>query len=271
MSQTDPALQPNPPVDFAPVDLLLAAIRRWWLVSGLVVIGGLAGWLIFLFQPPVYEARASILVTIDFSNTGYLTQFEEDLMMDAVGNLLRAEDVAGRVATEARQQGINLDAKSFKTASSVERRLGTWELRIRRSSPEIAMRLANIWAEAGYSVLSDAYQHAVLAKIQAGYLNSLESCLSSASASERGSILCNGLQMREVQAELQNGSAQLFSEQLASRGIIAGTLLAPPQLAGLPGDPLPASRGAMILAGGLIGALLGFILGPLPVWKNRAG
>ena len=46
---------------------------------------GVAGWLLFLIQPPYYEANVSVLVNVDFSNTGALTQFEEDAMMDAVG------------------------------------------------------------------------------------------------------------------------------------------------------------------------------------------
>lgn len=271
MPKNDPATQPNLPIDFAPLDLLLAAMRRWWLVSGLTVIGGLLGWLVFLLQPPVYEARAGILVTIDFSNTGYLTQFEEDLMMDAVGNLLQAEDVTGRVVAEAQRQGIELDMGGFKASSLIERRLGTWELRIRHSSPQTAMLLANIWSTEGYSILSEAFQHAVLAEAQIRYLDSLEGCLRSAATSAAGSISCNGLQFQEIQVEMQKGSAQLAAEQLASRGILAGTLLAPPQPASLPAEPLPAGRGPMVLAGALIGFLVGFVIGQLPLRISRSG
>jgi hypothetical protein len=271
LQQVDRAATKNLPSDFAPLELLQAALNKWWLVSLLTLLGGLVGWVIYLFQPPIYEARASILVSVDFSNTGMLTQFEEDLMMDAVGNLLRSNDVIQRVVERAARQGLQVNSENFFSTAFLERRLGTWELRVRDASPQSAAVLANIWLEEGYSVLSGAYQHAVSAQALTRHLSSLERCLQHAATSETSAYFCNGQDLPAIQSELQETAGLLAAEQLASRGILAGTVLGPPQEAAPPGRPLAASRGLIILAGALVGLLLGFMLGQIDLPFSRRG
>jgi hypothetical protein len=246
--------------DYAPVELLQKALARWWLVALLFLIGALVGWLAYSLLPHIYEARAGVLTTIDFSNTGVLTQFEEDLMMDAVGWVMESPEVIDRVVARAAEQNKPVDTTGFKKMTTIERRLGTWELRVRDPSPQVAQDLANIWLEEGYAVLKDAYPHAEEVGRLLSYSRSLEVCLEQSAASETSSALCSAAGLAGIQAEMQNVSVKLAAERAASRGLIAGILLGEPQPALLPDRPVTSSRGLFLLCGGLIGLVAGFAL-----------
>lgn len=251
--------------DIVPLDLLQTSLRRWWLVILFVLIGGLVGWFIFLVQPPFYEASTSILVTVDFVSTGQLTQFEEDAMMDAVGNVLRSTEVIDRTLTKADQSGVHISAQQFKQMSFIERRLGTWIMRIRSRSPEEAMNLANIWAKEGGAALNDAYQHAVTADHLSRYAVSLETCLEKSVNLVPAAAVCIPEDRVNVQEEIQKLSQNLTSERSASRGILPAALIDPPQLSSLPASPVETGRGGYILAGALLGFLVGFVVCQFPL------
>ncbi len=261
MSQVNGTIRENDGFDYAPIAMLQAALRRWWVVSLITILGAGVGWLFYRFQPPVYEANASILVNVDFSNTGMLTQYEEDLMMDAVGNVLQSNEVIQRVLAKAGQQNIPLDSATFTKTTFIERRLGTWEIRVRGTSPQTAQQVANIWMQEGYAVLKDAYQHTTAAWVTQKHLDALEACLQHAAVSEADSTFCSGSRMPDIQAELKRSASTLAGDQLASRGVIVGALLGQPQEASLPGQPVIGGRGTYLFAGAVIGLLVGFLLG----------
>ncbi len=261
MPQVNGTIRENDACDYAPIAMLQVALRRWWLVSLLTILGAGAGWLFYRIQPPVYEANASILTNVDFSSTGMLTQFEEDAMMDAVGGVLQSNEVIQQVLAKAGRQNIPLDIATFKKTTFIERRLGTWELRVRSTSPRTAQQIANIWMQEGYAVLKDAYQHATAARVTQDHLSALEACLQHAAVSEADSTFCSGAKLPDIQAELKQSSATLANDQLASRGIIVGALLGQPQEAALPGQPVVGGRGTYLFAGAVIGFLVGFVIG----------
>jgi uncharacterized protein involved in exopolysaccharide biosynthesis len=246
--------------DYAPVELLQKALARWWLVALLFLVGALVSGLGYSLLPHIYEARASVLTTVDFSNTGVLTQFEEDLMMDAVGWILESAEVTDRVVARAAERNISVDAAGLKEKTTIERRLGTWELRVRDPSPQVAQDLANLWLEEGDAVLKEAYQHAEEAGRLLRYSHSLEVCLEQTAASETSSTLCSASSLAGIQDEMQRVSVKLAAERTASRGLIEGILLGEPQPAPLPAHPVTSSRGLFLLSGGLIGLLAGFTL-----------
>lgn len=271
MSQSESFEKTRITDDFSPIEMARAAINRWWLVSILTLLGGVFGWGISLAQPPLYEARASLLSSVDFSNTGELSQFEEDLAMDAVGSLLQSPEVISRVIEKAQQQDLQVTTQSFDEASFIERRLGIWELRVNDRSPQSAALLANIWLDEGYSVVEEAYRHALQASAQARYLESLEGCLRAVVVSETGGFACNGAELKEIQIEMRRVSSILAEERTASRGLISGVMLGEVQDADVPESPVSGARGGLTLAGAVIGLLLGFVLGQSNIQFRKRG
>ena len=264
MINQDPIMTQRLPGDYAPTELLQASLQKWWLVTLLVFFGGLAGWLLFLIQPPNYEAKVSVLVNVDFSDTGALTQFEEDAMMDAVGGVFKANDVIQRTLTKAEKEDIHFDIQDFKRISFVERRLGTWEMRVQHRSPEVAMQLANLWLKEGTNAFNSAYRHAVTANHLQQYTELLEGCMSKSVIAEPVSALCASSDRAAVQKEIQEVAKTLATERKASRGILTAALLGTSESSPLPDRPVEAGRGGYILAGSLLGFLGGFILCQFP-------
>ncbi len=258
MPQVEDAVRENLLAEFSPIEMLRLSLDRWWLVCSIMLLGGFVGWLIYSIQPPIYEAKASVLTSIDFSNTGPLTQYEEDLMMDAVGGVLQSQEVIDRTLTKAAQQGTVVQRDAFKQNTFIERRLGIWELRVRSNSPKMAMQLANIWLDEGETALKDAYQSAYAAQAQTRYMDSLEACLQQAAQLPTHGTLCAGADLAQIQSELQKASSALAKEEVSSRGILAGVAFGQPQPAISPSQPVIGARGSYVFAGAIIGFLVGF-------------
>ena len=134
------SLDPQPRPDSPPPDssssadilkleeILNTALRGWWLLALFALLGGLLGLGVYALRPTVYESGFTVLTSIDLTNTGEQTQFEEDLGMESVGQLIGSADVYARVAVQAQKEGIALDARDLLATASLERRLGTSKL-----------------------------------------------------------------------------------------------------------------------------------------------
>jgi hypothetical protein len=262
---------------FAPLDALKTAIRFWWFLSLLAILGGGVGWLTHRMQPPLYEAVARFSASIDYVSTGPLTQYEEDVALLGVGVVINSDDVVQAAVERAEVEGIHTDPIDLQRAAVLERRVNVWELRVRNADPRKAQRLANLWAEQGQAALLEGYQHALKADQIHRYLLSLESCLSEAAASEPTSAQCSRARFAQIQAELGEAGKALYQERLDSQGLFAGMTIGPLDLATLPDRPVLYQRNQVVLAGCLIGFLLGAVLMQLGIpacwlagWRRRS-
>jgi hypothetical protein len=243
---------------FAPWFALQTALRFWWFLFLLVIAGGLVAWLVNRAQPPLYEAVARFSANIDYVSTGPLTQYEEDTALNGIGNVILG--VAQEVVDRAKAGGIHTSLVELKRASVLERRFDIWELRVRNSNPQVAEQLANLWVEQGEAALKDGYQHALQADHLNHYLLSMENCLAKTAASEPASAQCSQARFAQIQADIRDAGDALAKERLASRGMFSGVMIGPVDRASLPDRPVIYNRSQMILAGCLIGFLLGVLL-----------
>ena len=211
--------------DFSPLETLQAAARKWWLLAGLMLIGALAGLAFSLLQPPVYEAVVSFSLGIDFTRTGVMTQYEQDLALGMAGNQIRSTGLARQVAEDARAAGIDA-AKELIDGSTIEQHF--WNLRVQHTDPQAAAFLANAWAERAMDWLEEAHRHAENLESLQAYSRSLESCLAQFAAAEPASRLCNPANLDELQQELALVRAAMETEQAASRNIIPARCLRTP-------------------------------------------
>jgi hypothetical protein len=239
---------------------LQAALRYWWFVFLLVIVGGGIGWLVTLARPPLYEAAGRFSANIDYVITGPLTQFEEDTALNGVGDVLYSNDVVQKVVDLAAAEGIHTSLVELKGLAVLERRFNVWDLRVRNTDPRAAEGLTNLWVEQGQAALLEGYQHAIRADHLNRYLVSLESCLSKIASSEPAAGQCSKSQFAQIQAEIQETGKALYQERLASRGLFAGVLIGPVDRSAAPAKVVIYNRNQVILAGCLIGFLLGVIL-----------
>jgi hypothetical protein len=259
---------------FVPLAVLQTAIHFWWLVSLLATAGGWFGWLAHRTLPPVYEAVAHFSTSIDYVSTGPLTQFEEDTAINVVGNVIYSNNVAQRVIDQAAAEGIPIRMAELKKAAVLERRVNVWDLRVRNTDPQVAVRLANLWAEQGQTALVESYQHALQADRLNRYLQSLESCLAKAAASEPANGQCSSARFSEIEKDMQTAGKAFYQERIASRGLFSGLTIGPVDQAAAADGPVLYGRNQMVLAGCFIGFLLGILLvqtgipARLPAWRH---
>jgi len=246
--------------DFSTLETLQAAARKWWLLAGLMLIGALAGLAFSLLQPPVYEAVVSFSLGIDFTRTGVMTQYEQDLALGMAGNQIRSTGLARQVAEDARAAGIEITAKELIDSSTIERKHYIWNLRVQHTDPQAAAFLANAWAERAMDWLEEAHRHAENLESLQAYSRSLESCLAQFAAAEPASRLCNPANLDELQQELALVRAAMETEQAASRNIIPALLFEDTLLAEVPSQPRLYNRIPLMLAGAFIGLIAGLWL-----------
>ena len=243
---------------FTAREVLLAALRGWWLLAAAIVVGALAALAVNFFQPTVYETGFSILTSIDFTNSGEMTQFEEDLAMETVGGILSSPDLYARIAAQAVQDGITIDPGGLRSMSTIERRLGTWQVHLRGSDPRKIEALAAIWLKLGSADLTAAHAHALTADGLLRKQLSLEACLTQSAANLPSAGGCTPAGVKALQAELAAATPLISQERIAARGLASAVVfdIFPKNV--LPAVAVQFKRAQTAAAGGLIGFVIAF-------------
>ena len=246
--------------DFAPLDLLERSFRYGWLVILLTVVGGLAGWVVHQIRLPLYEARFGITVSYDLTNMGEMTQYEQDFVSGAVGDLVYASDVLEMVAAQARERGISITPAELKEIAARERQAQTWYVRVRHTDPDKAVLLAGLWGQVADRVLWQAFQEGVKAQGLQRYLDALEDCLQRTALVDPVLQECSASNLPVIQKELAATGQALVAARMASRGILPSLALNWSEKPIRPDRPVLLGLGQVVLAGSGCGFLLAVIL-----------
>jgi hypothetical protein len=242
---------------FVPFDSLENAFRSWWLIVALMVVGGLIGLLVSRARPPLYEATAALSVSIDFTRTGELYDYEEDYVISIAGDVIASSQVREAVAA---QTGLSPDA--LKQQVSFERSYHLWTVRARDASPQQAADLANVWVKQAYAELNSTLEYAMLADRYARQLDLLEGCISQVIASPAQAV-CGQQNLSQIQSQIEQISPLEREARVSSRGVLPYTLFALVQPAAVPARPSVFNQGQLVLAGSLVGFLVGLWLAHL--------
>jgi len=241
---------------FYPRDTLDQAIHSWWFIVVFMVLGGLAGLIFSLIHPPVYDAKAVFTTSIDTTRTGQLTDVEVDQAIGIVGDILSSTEVTAQVIQNGKAAGISMDGADFNQMASTQRKDYLWEIHILNRNPNIALSIANIWADAAARSVNDAYQHALLAQGYERYLDSLESCLGQTAAAEPTQSICTRSNLANIQLELAKTGSLVKQEKQASQGLLPAVLVSLSERAQLPTKPALFGRNQSVFSGALVGFLL---------------
>ncbi len=145
--------------EFFPLDEFSRLFRYWWLIAICMLLGGVAAFSFHQANPPLYEATATIMATIDLQTFPLqdvredLIQYNEDMALAAIGGVLKSPEVTQALFAAAQSREISLDAVTLAQASTIERKHAIWEVRYRSSNPVIAQTVVNLWMEIGYEAM----------------------------------------------------------------------------------------------------------------------
>ena len=252
--------------EFSPREAVERSFGRWWIIVLLTVIGGLGGWIYHYFRTPIYEAKAVIVISMDFSQRE-LTQYEQDYAFGTVGALINSNTVRDQVLTKVQAEGIQINLEQFVGDSFLEGRQSVWEMRVRNADPKIAATLVNTWAEFAYQTLTQAQVHAIKAEELRIQENAWQACLPTyvtptpipnqpSPYSFNWSVECGNYSITDIENALATLAPELATETSQSQGFISILQFALPETASVPDKPVIYAQGKLVLAG----AAAGFVI-----------
>ena len=259
MPEKPPTLSPinQDASTFLPTDALSRVLRRWWLLALLTIAGGALGLTLNTLRPQPYESGFRLLTAIEVANSGELTQYQEDITYEAVGALLLSPSLKEAVIQQAGLEGIALPVNYLNQNAVGERRLATWQVRVRHSNPQSADAITAIWLRLATAEIQRAYAKAVEADGLQRYLESMENCLARASVASPSSGQCSQANLDQIQAEIQKTGQQLTEARLSSRGLSSSLSIDQAEADLIPARAVSDQRGQQVLAGALVGFLIG--------------
>jgi uncharacterized protein involved in exopolysaccharide biosynthesis len=262
--------------EYSPYESFVYVYRRLWLVALLTLLGGLAGLLFQRVQPPIYEAQAVLELNVDLTQSDFaqvqpLTELEQDQSIAGAQGVIVSQAVMEQTAAAARAQQIEVDDTTLVLGRTIflERKHAMQILRVRHADPQTAARLANLWSDNAYQALAEAHSHAVQARFLKEYLAALESCPDPAAAGADAPPFCQLASVEELQAHVQEVTAQLHQELLLGKGVNQALRFDQMRSASPPGDPVSYRTNFLVLAGVVLGfAASAGALSAAPGWTS---
>jgi hypothetical protein len=252
---------------FIPFDLFKRIIPGWWLLALMMIIGGLVGLFFHGFTPAIFEAHARFIVTIDYTRTGYLSDIQEDQAMRGIGSLIGSDLILQRTVLTAQSSGLEISFDELKQKSTLERGEFDWIIRFRDKDAHKAAELVDLWANQADQELKKASSHALRAEELLNYLDSIETCLQRTTLGNEAKVPCSFQNLPIILEEIQKTGEIAYQEKEASRGLMPALSINLVEKSQVPQIPFLFNRNAFVLAGSLIGLLLGVFISFL--WGNK--
>jgi hypothetical protein len=255
--------------DISPRDSLEHVLYYWWVIALAIITGGLLGWGIGRLSSPVFEARAGYRVSLDDNSVlaelhktdpgAELTYDVKAPYLAPVALAFYTPEVRTAVQEQAAVEGLDFPQDSFRTGQlSLDQHGNAWMVVVRHSDPATAARLANLWISIADKNLRGAHTQAVLALSLKIQIDLLTRCFTLADLAQVNQ--CAGTSFTtpaEMQASYQGLDQQYQRALLASEGISTLVNFGPAEVAVPPARPVYYNTGLLMLAGGLLGLIIG--------------
>jgi hypothetical protein len=255
--------------DFYPSELMRRMMNWWWLVVLMVIAGGALGWLLSRVQKPIYESTSVITTAINFAYSGKLDDYEEDMLVTAVGDVIGSTKVFTRVVEDAAFAGIDLDETSILDGLTKSRQGFRWELSSRFHDPYLAQRINQIWLAVAMEGLEELRMTGIQGLDELAYQHAIESCFSQAVVVEPSSAYCDAENLKHLQTDIANGTASGSEKTLLTRLLISRVSFEVTQEPGFSEKPVRLRTNLTTLAGGAAGLMASIILFLLGYPKTR--
>ena len=240
--------------------------HRWPLLIIGVGLGAALGLIFSIVFPARYQSTAAIAFNIDYGVTEHLPLVVEDRVLDRAYQFITSDGTLELVAEKLRSERGEgeewQDFLSLRRNTRLDQRLSRWELNGFSDNPETAAVIANRWAEISLDRLKEARDHAWIAAQLQG-MPFLVDCIAQLPVTVNSEVLWQCVASAEIESEEVDELRQVLD---ASHGILPNLTFELIEIAEPPTRPILWSRGALIVAGSLLGllgaAFVSMLLGP---------
>lgn len=263
--------------EISPRAVLERTFRLWPVITLVVVMGGVIGWLVGLWFPPVYESHAEVFIKLD-GNLWAQENHPENLADIAIFNAVRPihdlfylSTTIDALVAAAQMDGILLDENQIQTMFTIQRTDLTLFMTVRSNDPEMAARLANLWVQAALPLFETAHKHAMATFGLSLQRDGLAACFDKVELSIGNT--CAGTSygsLTDIVLALDTLDTQISTEQASSLSLDPAMTIELGSPAIVPVEPARYQRTWLALAGTLIGVVLGFIITQIP-FRIRKG
>jgi uncharacterized protein involved in exopolysaccharide biosynthesis len=235
-------------------------MKRWWLLIGMMILGGVAGLLLTLVRQPLYQSEATVTTVLDYAVLGHLSDWEQDQLYRSIGDVIDSTKVKEQVIAAADAQGISLTAEDVTKNFAADRQDTRWMMRVRAESPELAQKLNEYWAAASMDALVEMYMKNQEAFAYQRYLASLTDCFEQSVVIDPVSQECNISDVNAIREAMTVASENTGSLDYRRSLILSHASFELTTEPTLPSSPAVFSRNIMAFAGSLIGLLAALII-----------
>ncbi len=230
-------------------------------------LGSLFGLLFSIAFPAQYQATASLAVNIDYGLAAPLELIVEDRALDRVYQLITSDATLGAVIEELESSQGQAEAwaslPALRQQVRLDQRLARWDLIGFSDDPVTAAAIANSWADIALARLEEAREHSRTAAQMQGTPYLVECIGLLAPATTKKTLW----QCVASGPEIDPSTVEALDREIeAGHGILPNLSFELVQSAQPPSGPALWGRGALVLAGGLLGLLVaavtGIVLGP---------
>lgn len=239
-------------------ELLRRIFQGWSIILLLGLLGAAVGFGFSLFRSPIYQAEALLGVNINYGVSEELALVVEDRALSRLDTLVMADSTLEKVldflpqgSRDARQWVSPADLRS---ALRLDKRLATWALAVLDTDPDFAATVAESWAEMTLEAFDEANEHAWnAARLLGGsFVVQCEELIEEGEATDYYECVAfpQGVNTEDL-------TTQLETEVALSRGVLPNISYELLQRPHPPGDPILWHRGWLILAGTILGVVVG--------------
>jgi hypothetical protein len=216
----------------------------------MMVIGGIFALVFSTLRPHVYEATAKFNVSIDYTQTGALTDIQEDQVMRNIGYILESDKVMEGTFEKTKEINCVLSRKDLDNQTYLDRRDASWFLRVRSEDPQCAMNIANSWAEEGYALLQEGLYHAQIVDANNRLLLNLKSCLTDFESSNlSNNYPCGFSGYDEIEDQIVTIGSIIKNEKQLSEGLMPALTIDLINKAVLPTTAVQNNRNLLVFSG----------------------
>jgi len=234
--------------------------ERWMVTTALMIAGGLLGLLVSQVRPPIFESAAIFSVTIDYTQTGALTDIQEDQAMRGVGSVILSDRVIKTALSLInKERGTVFSQSGFLDNSFLDREEFRWTLRFRDPDPKIAEMAVNTWSRSADAAIREGLAHSLSSKSLLEDLEIMKTCLFNLPNGD-SQTNCENSDLNSVVKSINEISAQIQTEKAASQGLFHALSVSLVNSGISSGTAELGQRNFFVLSGALVGLFLSMIM-----------